>query len=79
WYVASAAGQRRLSEKEKFMVRTTNTFAERFIYRFKKAIISNIPVEDRSEIYSWIKKILPADKIIEDIKKQKFNFIRDDF
>ncbi|BCR90773.1 uncharacterized protein ACHE_60659S [Aspergillus chevalieri] len=46
---------------------------------FENATTSKIVQEDRSEIYSWIKKALTVNKVIEDVKKQKFNFTRDDF
>ncbi|KAK1141018.1 hypothetical protein N8T08_009675 [Aspergillus melleus] len=79
WYIDSAKDQGRLSANKKPTVRSTCAFAERFICGFEEATTSKIPDEDRKEIYSWIKKTLPADKVIEDIKKQKFNFTRDDF
>lgn len=38
------------------------------------------PAMDLADLNQWIKRTLPVeDKIIEDIKKQKFNFTRDDF
>ncbi|RJE18497.1 hypothetical protein PHISCL_09163 [Aspergillus sclerotialis] len=49
WYIASANGQRRLSEEKKLTVRTTCAFAERFICGYKKATTSKIPVEDRTK------------------------------
>lgn len=56
WYIGSAKDQGRLSADKKLTVRTTCAFAERFICGFEEATASNIPVEDRSEIYSvcWV-------------------------
>lgn len=95
WYIDSSAGCGRVSKNKKPTVRSTYAFAERFFSSFENATTSKIVQEDRSEIYSvcmfsfyilpllmqlqWIKKALTVNKVIEDVKKQKFNFTRDDF
>ncbi|PLB48229.1 hypothetical protein P170DRAFT_360496, partial [Aspergillus steynii IBT 23096] len=78
-YVRTVKGTGRLSQKKTATVRTATAYAEQFFGGFEEATGSKIVPDDRSEIYSWIKKTLTEEGEVEDIKKQKFNFDRNDF
>ncbi|KAJ6019330.1 hypothetical protein N7522_001397 [Penicillium canescens] len=77
WCVSSATG--RLSEGKQPTVRTVKAWAERFFGGFKESTKTEVPKEDRKEVYDWIKNTLTAEGIVVNQKKQKYNFKRDDF
>ncbi|KAJ5267504.1 hypothetical protein N7478_010312 [Penicillium angulare] len=86
WYVDSTVG--RLDVNEKPTVRTSKACAERFFGGFKDFTKTEVPEQDRKEIYGsgtvddklqWIKNTLTKDGKVVNKKKQKYNFKKDDF
>ncbi|RJE17657.1 hypothetical protein PHISCL_10007 [Aspergillus sclerotialis] len=76
FYVRSVRGSGRLSDTKLPTVRTTLACAERFFGGFEEATGSTIKKDDRDEVYS---ACLTEEGEIEDVKKEKFDFTRNDY
>ncbi|KAJ5139335.1 uncharacterized protein N7515_004183, partial [Penicillium bovifimosum] len=77
WYIHSAQG--RLSKNGRPVAKSVVSFAERFFGGLEEERQMSVALEDRKEIFNWIKRSLTAEGIIENIESPNHSFARKDF